>query len=110
MTTTGDTERKIRTIVMRSRRYLRSQNKAITSINGSMFLNSVVSDIILDCPIRFQIPGELKRIAVFIQLTFRCLLLQFFLLKSFIAERMGSRLHQAGINSYSFVDGQPLGG
>jgi hypothetical protein len=90
MTTVGNAKRKIRTIMMRSRSHLRGQNKTMFNIHGSMFLNSVVGDIIFDCPVRFQIAGELKRLAVLINFSLRRFTLCFFFMKYFIVEWMGS--------------------
>ena len=75
-----------------------------------MFLDSVEGDIIFNRLVRFQIARELEKIPILVQFTFRSLFLQFFLFKFIRFERMGSRLHQTGVNSYAFVDGKALSG
>ena len=104
MTTAGNAKRKIRTVMMRCRRHFRGQDKSLIDIYRSMFLQPKEGDIIFNCPIRFQIARVFQRLAVLIDFAFRGFALSLFFLQSFIAERMGSRMYQTGINGYAFVD------
>jgi len=71
MTTACDTEREIGVIIMRSRGYLSGKNKPLPGIDGGMFLEPEVRDVILDRPVGFKVPGEFKRIAVLVHSTLR---------------------------------------
>lgn len=110
MTTSGNTKRKIRAVVMRSRRYFGCQDKSLFDTYGGVFLQSKVSDIIFNRPIRFDIRGIFERLPTLIQFSFRVFSLGFLFLKSFIADRMRSRLNQPCINGHTFVYGQFFGG
>lgn len=110
MTTAGDTKRKIRTVMMRSRRHLRGQDKTLFDIHRSMFFESEVRNFIFHRPVRFQIAGELERLAILIDLAIRRLSFQLFFFQFFRFKWMGSGLNQAGVNGNALVDRQSLGG
>jgi len=105
MTTAGDAERKIGAIMVGGRGYLSSKNKPITGINRGMFLQTVVRFIILDSPVGFKIPGEFKRVPLFIQLTRRGFSFLFFFFQLLFAHGMTDRLNQACVNGDAFVNG-----
>ena len=55
--------------MMRSWRHFYGQDKPITGIDGSMFFQLEMLNIIFHRSIRFQLAGELQRLAVFIYLS-----------------------------------------
>jgi hypothetical protein len=67
MTTSGDAERKIRTVMVRSRGYLSSKNKPVTGIDRGVLFKSEVGNVIFNRPVGFKIPGEFKGISIFVQ-------------------------------------------
>ena len=108
MTTFGNTQRKIRTVMMRSGRDFNCQDKPLMDINRSMLLQAKVSDVILNRPVRFPVAGKFQWLSIFINFAFRRFTLVFFFFQSFIAERGRSRLNQPGINGNTFIYGYPL--
>jgi hypothetical protein len=47
------------------------QHKAVAGVHRGMFLQPEVRSLIFDHPVGFEVPGELKRLAVFIPLTLK---------------------------------------
>ena len=72
MTTAGNAKRKIGTVMVGGRGHFRSKNKPVTGINGSMLFETIMGDVIFNRPVRFEITGKLKEVAIFIQLSLRC--------------------------------------
>ena len=105
MTTAGNTERKIGTVMVGSRGYFRSEDKPVAGINGSMFLKSEMRYVILDCPVGIEIPGEFKDIPIFIEITLGCFSFLYFFFQFFFTYGTAGGLNQTGVNSYAFVDG-----
>jgi len=103
--TGGDTEGKIGAVVMRSRSHFRGEDEAVVGIDRGVLFKSEVGDIIFDCPVRFDIPGEFKGIPVFIQFSRRCFSFLFFFFQLFLAYGMAGRFDQTCVNGYAFVDG-----
>ena len=105
MTTAGNAKRKIGAVMVGSGGHFRSKNKSITGIDGGVFLEPEVRLVILDRPVRFEITGKFKDVAVFIQLSLGSFSLFLFFLQFLLAEGMTGRFNQAGIDGYAFVDG-----
>jgi len=105
MITASDTKREIRTVMVRGRGYFGSKNKPITGIDRGMFLQTIVRFIILDRPVGFEIPGELKGTSVFVQFTRRCFSFLFFFFHLLFGYGMAGRLNQSSVNGYALVDG-----
>ena len=104
MTTTGNTEREIGTVMVGGRGYFGSKNEPITGINRGMFLQTIVRFIILNRPVGFEIPGELKVTSVFVQFTSRCFSFLFFFFQFLFGYGMAGRLNKAGVNGYALVN------
>jgi len=94
MTTFGNAQGKIRTVMMRSGRDFSCQDKPLMDINRSMLLQAKVSDVILNRPVRFPVAGKFQWLSIFINFAFRRFTLVFFFFQSFIAELGRSRLNQ----------------
>jgi len=105
MTTAGDTQRKIRAVMVGSGGHFRSKHKSIVGIYGGMFLKPKVGDIILDRPVRFEITRKLKDVSILVQFSLGCFALFPFLLQLLLTEGMAGRFNQPGIDGYAFVDG-----
>jgi hypothetical protein len=104
MTTTGNAKGKIGAVMLGSGGHFRSKNKSITGVDGGVLLEPEVRFVIFDRPVRFEFPGKLKEVAIFIQLTLGSFSLFLFFLQFLLAEGMTGRFNQAGIDGYAFVD------
>ncbi len=60
-------------IVLGRRAQIGGKDKSILGVHGGVLLKSEMRFVIFDRPVRFQIPGKLFQVAVFIQLSLRCL-------------------------------------
>jgi hypothetical protein len=67
MTTAGNAKGKIGAVMVGSGGHFRSKNKSITGIDGGVFLEPEVGFVIFDRPVRFEVSGKLKEVAIFIQ-------------------------------------------
>ena len=105
MTTAGNAERKIRAVMVGSGGHFRSENKPIMGIDGGMFLKPEMRLVIFDCPVRFEIAGKLKDVAILVQFSLGCFALFLFFLQFLLTEGMAGRFNQTGIDGYAFVDG-----
>ena len=105
MTAAGNAKRKKWAVMEGCRGNLCGENETMMDINSGMFLEPEVGFVILDRPVRFEIAGKLKEVAIFIQLSLRSFSLFLFLLQFLLAKGMTGRLNQAGIDGYAFVDG-----
>ncbi len=81
------------------------ENETMIDIHSDMLFETEVRPFILDHPVRFEVAGELKNIAVFIQLSLRSFSLFLFFLQLLLTEGMAGRFNPAGIDDYAFVDG-----
>ena len=61
--------------------------------------------VIFESPVRFEIPGKLKDVTVFIQLSLGGFSFFLFFLQFLLAEGMAGRFNQTGINGYASIDG-----
>ncbi len=95
MTASGDTERKIRAVMVGGRGHFGGKNKPITGIDRGVFLEAEVRLVILESPVRFEVTRKLKDVAVFIQFTLRGFSLFLFFLQFLSAEGMTGRFNQA---------------
>ena len=95
-------------IVDRGRREGGGQHKAVAGVHRRMFLQPEVRGIIFDHPVGFEVPGELKRLAIFIPLTLISLTVFALLFQLIVAQRPAGGLDQAGIHGNALVDGKPL--
>jgi hypothetical protein len=84
------------------------QHKAVAGIDRRMFFEPKVRGIIFNRPVGFQIPGELKRIALFIPLALFTVAVFALLFQLILTQGATGRLNQAGIHGNALVDGKPL--
>ena len=106
MTTGSNAEREIGAVMEGSGRYFRCQDKSVAGIDRSMFFETIMRDIIFDCPVRLEITRENLRGRPFLSsLPAGVSLDLFLLLQLFLAPGMAGRFHEAGINGNAFVDG-----
>ena len=105
MAAAGNTERKIRAVMVRGWGYFRCQDKPVVGIDSGMLFKPEVGDIILDCPVGIEIPGEFKDIPIFIEITLGCFSFLYFFFQFFFTYGTAGGLNQTGVNSYAFVDG-----
>lgn len=110
MTAAGDTQGKTGTVMMGCGTQFRGKKKAIAGIDGGMLLQSEMGKIILDRPIRFKVPGKLKRVSVLVHCALRRLSLFLFFFQFFSAEGPTGRLDQAGVHGDALVDGKSSSG
>ena len=103
MTAAGNAKRKKRAVMKGGRGNLCCENETMMYINRSVLLKPIMRDIIFDRPIRFEIPGKLKKIPIFAQFPFGCFSF-FSLFQPVLADGMTGRLNQTGVNGYTFVD------
>ena len=105
MTASGDAKRKVGAVMAGGRSHFCGENETVIYIHSDVLLETEVGLVILDHPVRFEVTGKLKDIAIFIQLSLRSFALFPFFLQFLLAEGMTGRLNQAGIDGYAFVDG-----
>lgn len=103
--TASDAEREIGAVMEGSRGDFRGRGKPITGINGGMLFQTIVRNVVLHCPVGFEIVGELKRFVVSIQLVLRRLSFLSFFFPLVFSEGMAGRSHEAGVNGDALVDG-----
>ena len=73
-----------------------------------MFLQTKVGNIIFNRPVGFLVPGELKRIAIFIPLAIFTVAVFALLFQLISTQGSTGGLNQAGIHGNALVDGKPL--
>ena len=84
------------------------QHKTVAGVDRRMFLQTKVGDIIFNRPVGFQVPGELKRIALFIPLALFTVAVFALLFQLILTQGSTGGLNQAGIHGNALVDGKPL--
>ena len=105
MTASGDAKRKVGAVMAGGRSHFCGENETVIYIHSDVLLETEVGLVILDHPVRFEVTGKLKDIAIFIQLSLRSFALFPFFLQFLLAEGMAGGLDQTGIDGYAFVDG-----
>ena len=64
--------------------------------------------IVLNDPVGVQVPMEFNRIAVFIELAFRCIVFFSCFLDFVVADGAACRFNEPGINCDAFIDSKAL--
>jgi len=67
-----------------------------------MFLETIVGDVVLDCPVRIKVPGEFKRVPILVEAAFRGFTA--FPLYLAVADGTAGRLNQPGIDGNPFIN------
>ena len=99
---------KIVGVIYRSRSQGGGQDKAVVDVNGGVFLKTVMRLVILHDPVRFEVPGEFKRLTVFINFTCSRIIFVSKLFDFIITDRMAGGFNQPGVNGDALINAQTL--
>ena len=84
------------------------QHEAVFGIYRGVLLEAKVRHIVTNGPVRFKIPGELQRLAVFSMFSFFSLAVFTLFFQFILAQRPACGLDQAGVHGNALVDAKPL--
>jgi len=98
MTTAGDTERQIRTVMIGGRGHLGGKNEPVQGIDRGMFFKTEVRDIVFYRPVGIEVPAIFKGFPIFITFSLGSFSFLFFFLQFLFTDGMTGRFNQAGVN------------